>query len=253
MNHLVVFVIVFSCINFTSFSFAKKQEFSFVFTGVDAYSRNKTGGVTIAIYSQEGDSIYANMLGKNGVLEITLELELRAHKVSMIDPSSKYMNYSFDIYLNKKFRQQSVQIDLYPSEKTLKEWIEKEDEIYGDEHSGSLARDLNNETSICGCSFDEIEDATFGTEQSELFKYISRSINYPQQSIENGEQGRVYAKFIVESNGKISHVVIERGVSPLIDAETMRVIRQMPLWNPAICKNEKVRMVVRIPVAYSLN
>jgi TonB family protein len=239
-------------IHFSAFSFQRKEEIHLVFHSKDAYTTQRVGGIMISIYTTKGDFVYSNTIADNGQLEINIELDLTMHEIRINDPDSNYMNYSFSLYLNKKSKSQHLQIDLYPSQKTLSEWIKKEDLLYGDSKSGSLSKELNDENKICGCFVEDLHEASFGSESKSLFSYISKTMNYPQLSIENNEQGRVYTTFIVETDGTVSHVMVERGVSQLIDAEAIRVLRQMPKWNPASCEGKEVRMKVRIPLNFSL-
>jgi len=255
MHRFISILILFLGISFhfSAFSFGRNEEVHLVFHSKDAYTTQRVGGIMISIYTTKGDFVYSNTIADNGQLDIRIELDLSVHEVRVNDPDSVYMSYSFSLYLNKKSKSQHLQIDLYPSQKTLSEWIKQEDKLYGDSKSGSLSKDLNDEKTICGCPFNEIGEAAFESENGSVSSYISKSIQYPQPSIENGEQGRVYIKFIIETDGSITHVEIERGVSPLINAETIRVIRQMPKWHPAMCQGKEVRMVMRLPITFGLN
>jgi TonB family protein len=255
MHRFISILILFFGISFhfSAFSFRRNEEVHLVFHSKDAYTTQRVGGIMISIYTTKGDFVYSNTMAEIGQLDIKIELDLSEHEVRVNDPDSVYMSYSFSLYLNKKSKSQHLQIDLYPSQKTLSEWIKQEDKLYGDSKSGSLSNELNDEKTICGCAVEDLQEASFGSESKSLFGYISKSVNYPQQSIENGEQGRVYVKFIVETDGSVSHILVERGVSQLLDAETIRVIRQMPKWNPGSCEGKAVRMFMRMPVSFTLN
>ncbi len=82
--------------------------------------------------------------------------------------------------------------------------------------------------------------------------FLANNIRYPEIAMENGDQGKVYIKFIVEKNGSISEIEILRGVSSAIDAESKRVISIMPNWEPAQANGEFVRAYCRIPINYVL-
>lgn len=84
-------------------------------------------------------------------------------------------------------------------------------------------------------------------------KWISENVAYPQRSIEENEQGKVYLAFIVEANGVVSHVKIDKSVSPYLDLEAARLINRMPLWIPATCDGVKVRSIARLPINFTLN
>lgn len=84
-------------------------------------------------------------------------------------------------------------------------------------------------------------------------RFINESTRYPQVSIENGEQGRVYLKFFVEKDGKITRVEVEHGISPLLDGEAIRVLRSMPDWTIGMCNGKPVRTRCRMPIIFTLD
>jgi protein TonB len=100
--------------------------------------------------------------------------------------------------------------------------------------------------------FPDVE-ATFPGGAAELQKFIKENVQYPQTSIEMNEQGRVYLSFVVEPDGSISNIAVERGVSADLDREAKRVVRQMPKWVPGEAKGKKARTRCRLPINFTLN
>lgn len=96
------------------------------------------------------------------------------------------------------------------------------------------------------------QEATFPGGVSGMKKFLANNILYPEISMELGDQGKVFVEFIVEKNGLISQVKVLRGVSSEIDAESIRVVRSMPVWSPAESAGEVVRARCRIPINYIL-
>lgn len=99
--------------------------------------------------------------------------------------------------------------------------------------------------------FPQVE-AQFPGGNAELQKWIANNVNYPQTSIEMNDQGKVYVSFVIEENGSVSGVVVERGVTPELDNEAKRLIRSMPKWTPGENEGEKARTRCRIPINFSL-
>jgi len=99
--------------------------------------------------------------------------------------------------------------------------------------------------------FPDVEAEFIGGAQA-LMKYISSNIQYPPTSIEMNEQGKVYLSYVVEPDGSISNVVVERGVSPDLDKEAKRVVRSMPNWKPGESKGKKSRTRCRLPINFQL-
>ena len=99
--------------------------------------------------------------------------------------------------------------------------------------------------------FPDVEAEFIGGAQA-MMKYIQQNIQYPPTSIEMNEQGKVYLSFVVEPDGTISNVSIERGVSKDIDNEAKRIVRSMPKWLPGEGKGKKVRTRCRLPINFQL-
>lgn len=100
--------------------------------------------------------------------------------------------------------------------------------------------------------FPDVE-AGFPGGTAALQKWIVQNIQYPQTSIEMNEQGRVYLSFVVEADGSISNIAVERGVSSDLDKEAKRVVRSMPKWTPGEAKGKKARVRCRLPINFTLN
>lgn len=81
---------------------------------------------------------------------------------------------------------------------------------------------------------------------------INEQVRYPEIDQKMGVEGIAYVAFVVEKNGTVSNVRIERGVSPTIDREAVRVVRQLNKWIPAENAHGKVRTTVRLPIRFFL-
>ena len=79
---------------------------------------------------------------------------------------------------------------------------------------------------------------------------IGRELVYPQIDVQLGVQGTVYVSFIVEKDGSVSNVQIERGISETIDREAKRIVKEFPKWKPAENAYGKVRTIVRLPIKF---
>jgi protein TonB len=101
--------------------------------------------------------------------------------------------------------------------------------------------------------FEEVDvEANFPGGAAEMMQYIAHNVKYPEISMENGEQGKVFVEFVVNKDGSVSNIKILRGVSKDIDVEAMRVVKNMPKWTPAEIEGKKVRSIARIPINFIL-
>ncbi|UKN03415.1 energy transducer TonB [Paracrocinitomix mangrovi] len=99
--------------------------------------------------------------------------------------------------------------------------------------------------------FADVEPAFPGGEGA-MAQWLNDNIQYPQLSIEMGEQGIVYVQFVVNSDGSIEQVKVLRGVSDALDAEAKRVVKQMPKWAPGEQAGKPVRVKFTLPIHFRL-
>ena len=85
-----------------------------------------------------------------------------------------------------------------------------------------------------------------------LFEYIGKSLKYPAEAEKAGTQGRVIATFVVEKDGSITNAKVVKAIDPLLDAEALRIIHEMPKWNPGKQDGELMRVKYTIPISFRL-
>lgn len=87
---------------------------------------------------------------------------------------------------------------------------------------------------------------------TELLKFISKSIKYPVIAQENGIQGRVICSFVVNRDGSVVDAEVVRGVDSSLDKEALRVIGTMPKWAPGEQRGKPVRVKYTVPITFRL-
>lgn len=85
-----------------------------------------------------------------------------------------------------------------------------------------------------------------------LNTFIVSNLKYPVFAQEKGIQGRVVVKFIVEKDGSISNVEVDRSVSTSLDNEAMRVVKAMPKWIPGQINGKAVKVECSHPFVFRL-
>lgn len=93
---------------------------------------------------------------------------------------------------------------------------------------------------------------TFPGGELALRKFIAKAIRYPNSASENGIQGRVFVKFVVNKEGVITDAKIARGVEPSIDKEAIRVIMSLPKWSPGMHNGLAVNVYLMFPITFQL-
>lgn len=82
--------------------------------------------------------------------------------------------------------------------------------------------------------------------------FINDQIRYPEIDRVQSVQGTVYVSFVIERNGGVSNVKVERGVSETIDREAIRVVKLLNQWIPAENAFGKVRTTAFLPIKFHL-
>ena len=126
------------------------------------------------------------------------------------------------------------------------------------------------------------EPAQYPGGQAALMQYLAQNIRYPKISAENGVQGRVLVQFVVEKDGSLSNFAVvkksgdtitknaQSGITvnalgsateeskvpqeafDALNAEAVRVLREMPKWIPAKQRGQEVRMRYTLPITFRL-
>jgi TonB family protein len=96
------------------------------------------------------------------------------------------------------------------------------------------------------------EQPSFPGGEEAFRKFLGINIRYPAVAKENHVQGKVFVSFIVERDGSLSNIRVERGAGSGLDDESMRVINLSPKWIPGNRGGIPLRMEYVIPISYSL-
>lgn len=117
-----------------------------------------------------------------------------------------------------------------------------------------------NTKSLSSSSKDEVYDQvdelpTFGSkpQYTELFEFIANNLTYPKEAVEKGIEGKVYTKFVVEKDGTVTNVSLEKGIGHGCDEAAAQVVKSLPKWNPGKNKGKIVRTSFVIPIVFQLN
>jgi protein TonB len=88
--------------------------------------------------------------------------------------------------------------------------------------------------------------------ETELLRFVNKSIKYPVIAQENGIQGRIICSFVINRDGSVVDAEVVRGVDPSLDKEALRVINTMPNWSPGKQRGKPVRVKYTIPITFRL-
>ncbi|RZM20449.1 MAG: TonB family protein, partial [Pedobacter sp.] len=93
---------------------------------------------------------------------------------------------------------------------------------------------------------------TFPGGMDKYYEYLQTNLRYPSEARANKVQGKVFLSFIVETDGEISNIRIDRRLGAGTDEEAVRVIAESPKWVPGIKDGKEVRVKFNIPISFTL-
>jgi TonB family protein len=81
-----------------------------------------------------------------------------------------------------------------------------------------------------------------------LINYIAQNLKAPQNS---DATGVVYVSFVVDENGKVLEAAILRGLEKAQDEAALKVVKDMPDWQPALVKGQSVKVKMNLPIRFT--
>ena len=94
------------------------------------------------------------------------------------------------------------------------------------------------------------QQAEFPGGQAALLKYIRDNVKYPAIALEQDLQGVVLLRFVVERDGSVGEVQVQKSLSAECDREAIRVVKSFPRFIPAKINGRPVRNWFRVPVRF---
>ena len=88
--------------------------------------------------------------------------------------------------------------------------------------------------------------------QEKLLQFVYKNIKYPAIARENGVEGMVVIRFVVEKDGSITDAQVVRDIGAQCGNEAMRIVNMMPKWNPGKQRGRAVRVQFNLPVRFKL-
>lgn len=91
-----------------------------------------------------------------------------------------------------------------------------------------------------------------GGDLSKFRNWVQSNVRYPQISLENGIQGNVLIKFIVEKDGSVSNIRVIQSPDKTLSDAVVAVFQRSPKWVPGKEQNEPVRVSYILPVSFKI-
>jgi protein TonB len=84
-------------------------------------------------------------------------------------------------------------------------------------------------------------------------KFLMKNLHFPVIAQEQGVSGKVFLSFVIEKDGKLSNIVVEKGAGYGFDEEAVRVLKLAPAWKPGIQNGQPVRVKYTVPITFQLS
>lgn len=97
------------------------------------------------------------------------------------------------------------------------------------------------------------EEPEFTGGFSAMMTFVQKNVNYPEGAVKKKIHGKCYLRFVVNKDGSISDIQVDRGVPdcPECDREAVRLVKSMPKWKPGKNNGQIVRSYFIIPVNFT--
>ena len=83
-------------------------------------------------------------------------------------------------------------------------------------------------------------------------QHIKNTLIYPDQARRNNIEGLVHVQFIVNKEGFIINPEVVKKLSPEIDAEALRIVKELPRFTPAKEEGQPVSFRFTVPIRFAL-
>lgn len=83
-----------------------------------------------------------------------------------------------------------------------------------------------------------------------LDHYLRDSVSTPISAIQQNIKGKVIVQFIIDKEGNVTEVAINKGLHPMIDKVAYSVIQNMPKWNPGRQRGKPVKVFMVQPIRF---
>ncbi|MEO3407891.1 energy transducer TonB [Mucilaginibacter sp. CAU 1740] len=84
-------------------------------------------------------------------------------------------------------------------------------------------------------------------------KFLQKNLRFPPAAQDAGVSGKVFMSFVVEKDGSLSNIKVDRGAGYGFDEEATRVLKLAKAWKPGVQNGQNVRVRYSIPISFLLS
>ncbi|MCG9910525.1 MAG: energy transducer TonB [Flavobacteriales bacterium] len=103
-----------------------------------------------------------------------------------------------------------------------------------------------------GCENAKSEELAAECTQTEIARFLSKTIVYPQKAKVAGVEGFVYVSFVVNTKGKVTEIKLLKGIGFGCDEEALKAVSKFPKFTPGIQRGKPVKVMFNLPISFKL-
>ena len=84
-------------------------------------------------------------------------------------------------------------------------------------------------------------------------KFLNKNLRFPDAAQDERVSGKVYINFIIEKDGSLSNLVVDKAAGHGFDEEALRVLKLAKAWKPGMQNGQPVRVKYTIPINFQIS
>ncbi|WP_353484227.1 energy transducer TonB [Haliscomenobacter sp.] len=94
---------------------------------------------------------------------------------------------------------------------------------------------------------------TFPGGSEALKAFLAENVGYPKPALASGVEEKIEIQFVVDREGFVKNPRIIRGLNDTANQDALRVMRQMPQWNPGLNEDLPVAVEMSLNIPYRMS
>ena len=86
--------------------------------------------------------------------------------------------------------------------------------------------------------------------EKEFYRFMAMRLKYPVPALEAEKEGLVDCMITIGQDGQVGHIQVTKSADPALEAEVIRILRQMPAWEPAMLDGKPTEARVPFSVLF---
>lgn len=91
-----------------------------------------------------------------------------------------------------------------------------------------------------------------GKDANTFVTWVYSQLVYPDVALKNGIEGKVYISFVINKDGKLDNIQVNRAPDIVLANEVVRIIKTSPPWEPGMQGIRKVAVSYQLSIQFKL-